>query len=213
MKDRRHVAKKAETSCKNNGATVLVCGTAAAILVCASLLLWLVSPGGVSGRSADTIGGPFSLTDDRGRAVTERSFPGKYLVVYFGYATCPDVCPATLNTLAASLDRLGNKADLVQPLFVTIDPVHDTPAVLHRYVSAFSPRIVGLSGTIDQMMKVADRYKVVRIVHHTAGTPGTTTLDHSSVLYVIAPDGKFIAPIPADASEMVMAQAIARDVS
>ena len=207
------MAKRAATSRRNSGALALVLGTAAAILVCASLLLWLASPGPESGRSADIIGGPFSLTDDRGNAVTEHSFPGKYLVVYFGYATCPDICPATLNTLAASLDRLGRKADLVQPLFVTIDPVHDTPSVLHRYVSAFSPRIVGLSGTVDEMAKIADQYRVVRVVHHAAGTPATTTLDHSSVLYVIAPDGKFIAPIPADASEMVMAQAIARYVS
>jgi len=209
MMKRRKVSPNARS---DRQALVMICGSVAAILVCASLLLWLVSPGPRFRGSADAIGGPFSLIDDRGMPVTESSFQGKYLVVYFGYTSCPDICPATLNTLAASLDRLGRKADRVQPLFVTIDPVHDTPAVLHRYVGAFSRRLVGLSGSDAQLASVADEYKVTRKAHDPSEMHASSTFDHSSVLYLMSPDGKFIAPIPVDASEMVMAEAIGRYV-
>ena len=186
---------------------------AAAILGLASLLLWLAAPQPRGQHGGDTIGGPFNLIDDHGRAVTERSFPGKFLVVYFGYSQCRDVCPATLNTLSAALDRLGRRADAVQPLFVTIDPAHDDAAALHRYVSAFSNRLVGLGGSEAQLRKVADEYGVLRHVRSGPATHGTMVLDHSSVLYLMSPDGRFIAPIAADAGEMVMAQTIARFVS
>jgi protein SCO1/2 len=198
---------------RDRKALALVLGGGAAILLLASGLLWLATPAASVGGSAARIGGPFRLTDDHGHTVTERSFPGKYLVVYFGYTACPDICPATLNTMAASLGRLGRKADLVQPLFITIDPAHDTPAQLHRFVAAFSPRLIGLSGTQAELDKVADAYHVVRDVHRDQGGQTRTTIDHSSVLYLMAPDGGFVAPIPADASEMVMARVIARYVS
>ena len=190
-------------------------GGVAAILALASLILWMSSPGPGPAATAteNRIGGPFNLIDDRGNPVTEHSFPGKYLVVYFGYVACPDICPATLNTLGASLDRVGRKADRVQPLFITIDPAHDTPPVLRRYVGAFSGRLIGLSGTAAELNKVADEYRVMHASHRAAGGSNGVGLDHSSVLYLMAPDGRFIAPIPADASEMVMEQAIARYVS
>jgi protein SCO1/2 len=185
---------------------------AAIILLLASLFLWLGTLATTSRNAEDQIGGPFSLIDDRGNKVTDRSYPGKYLLIYFGYASCPDICPETLNTLAAALGRLGDKADRLQPLFITIDPAHDTPAVLHRYVTAFSPRLTGLTGTKVGLDKVAGEYRVVRITHAASGDHASFTLDHSSVIYLMAPDGTFIAPIPADASEPVMAQAIARNV-
>jgi len=185
----------------------------AAILACTSVFLWLALPGLDARRAGDTVGGPFSLIDDQGHPVTEHSFPGKYLVVYFGYTTCPDICPATLTTLAASLDRLGRKADLVQPLFVTIDPAHDTRAVLHRYVKGFSARLVGLTGTDAQLTRVADEYRVIRRLHNAPESHERATYDHSSVLYLMAPAGNFIAPIPADASETVIAGTISRYVT
>ena len=192
---------------RDRAALALACGSIAAILACASLFVWLAVPGAAMRRPAETIGGPFTLTDDRGRPVTEHSFPGKYLVVYFGYTMCPDICPATLNTLAASLDRLGRKADRIQPLFVTIDPAHDTPAALHRYMGAFSTRFLGLSGTDGQLKKIADEYGVVRSARLPAG------FDHSAVLYLMAPDGRFVAPIPVDASETTMQEAIEHYIS
>jgi cytochrome oxidase Cu insertion factor (SCO1/SenC/PrrC family) len=206
-------SKAARRRQRDRRALVLSSGGIAGVLLLASLLLWLAPAGPGLNRAEDQIGGPFNLVDDGGNPVTDKSFPGKYLLVYFGYTSCRDICPATLNTLAASLDRLGRKADLVQPLFITIDPAHDSAVVLRQYVGAFSRRLVGLTGANTELNKVADEYRVVRIAHGSAGNASGVTFDHSSVLYLIAPDGRFIAPIPADASEMVMAQAIARYVS
>jgi protein SCO1/2 len=189
-------------------ALTIAAGGIAAILLVAGLLIWVLTPAGGTAR----IGGSFSLIDDHGAAVTDRSFPGKYLLVYFGYTNCRDVCPATLNTVAAALDRLGGKAGLVQPLFITVDPQRDTPAALRKYVGSFTPKLVGLSGTAAELRKVEDEYRVTRISRQE-GTAPDYAVDHSSVLYLMAPDGRFIAPIPADASEMVVAQAIARYVS
>jgi protein SCO1/2 len=184
----------------------------AAILVLAGALLWLASPGPGGIARDDRIGGPFSLVDDRGHAVTEHSFAGKYLVVYFGYTRCRDVCPATLNTLTASLSRLGRKADAVQPLFITLDPEHDTPAALHHFVTGFSARLIGLGGSKAAIDQVADEYRVVRALRPGPAGASDVTIEHSSVLYLIAPDGHFVAPIPSDASEMVIAQVLARYV-
>jgi protein SCO1/2 len=181
---------------------------AAAVLLMAGLLMWAMKPGTEQIGNAAGVGGPFRLVDGGGGVVTERSFPGKYLVVYFGYTTCRDICPATLGTLAAAMDRLGRKASLVQPLFITIDPARDTPPVMQRYVAAFGPRLIGLSGTPAALRQVAEEYHVTSVRR-----AGSDELDHSAVLYLIAPDGSFVAPVPADASESVMAQVIARYVS
>ncbi len=179
----------------------------AAILLLAGTF-WLTVPGQ---RKQGGIGGPFTLMADDGYLRTERSFPGKYLAVYFGYTHCQDVCPATLNTLAAALARLGGAAERVQPLFITVDPSRDSPAVLRRFVAGFAPNLMGLTGTPDQLAKVERGYRVVS-VPHVGAAPASYVVDHSSVIYLIDPDGAFVAPIPADASEMVMAQAIARYV-
>ncbi len=177
---------------------------AAVICVLAAAFLWVTSP---ESRHTRAIGGPFSLVADDGRTVTEHSFPGKYLAVYFGYTACQDVCPTTLNTLTAALGRLGEKAQRVQPLFITVDPTRDTPAVLQRYVSNFRPGLLGLTGAPAVIARVAQEYGVVAVAH---GTARHITVDHSSVILLFAPDGTLAAPIPADASEMVMAQALAR---
>ena len=187
-------------------------GAIAVLLLCGSLVLWLLAPAGHNIARTAQIGGPFHLVDDRGQAVTDRSFPGKYLIVYFGYTMCRDVCPATLSTLAAALDRLGQKSSRVQPLFITIDPLRDTAPVLHRYVAEFTPRLVGLRGTAAELSRVEDEYRVIRLQNDSSG-PAGYSIDHSSVLYLMAPDGSFLAPIPADAQEMVIAHAISRYLS
>ncbi len=188
-------------------------GLVAALLLVASGLLWLTgAPGDRSGGQA-AIGGPFKLVAGDGRVVTDRSFPGKYLLIYFGYTGCRDVCPATLNGVAGALDRLGAKAALVQPLFITIDPARDTPAVLQRYTGGFSPLLLGLTGSAAELRKVADEFKVSFVVHREEGERAGYTLDHSSVIYLIGPDGRFVAPIPADASDVEMAEFIGRSVS
>lgn len=146
---------------------------------------------------AGGIGGPFALTDGQGRAVTDRDFRGRFLLVYFGYTFCPDVCPTTLNQVAGALDRLGDKATAVQPLFISIDPQRDTPKVVGDYAAAFSPRIVGLTGTPDQIAAVAREYRVYYAAQRADAT-GAYSVDHSSILYLMDRAGRFVAPIRAD---------------
>ncbi len=180
---------------------------AVALLAFAGLWIWLEPPSGR--QAADRVGGPFTLVADDGRVVTDQSFPGKYLIVYFGYTACRDVCPTTLNTLAAALGRLGAKAALVQPLFITLDPGRDNPAVLHRYVKAFAPTLIGLTGSAAELHRAADEYRVVSVLHQDGAG---YAVDHSSVLFLMSPDGRLVAPVPAGADEMVMARAIGRGI-
>ncbi len=175
------------------------------VLAFAGLWIWL-EPSGPR-EAQGRVGGPFTLVADDGRTVTDQSFPGKYLIVYFGYSTCRDVCPATLNTLAAAMGRLGAKAERVQPLFITLDPGRDSPAVMHRYVKAFTPALIGLTGSPAELHRAAAEYGVVDVVHQEGAG---YALDHSSVLFLMGPDGRLVRPVRADASETVMARAIAR---
>ncbi len=160
-----------------------------------------------------SIGGPFQLTDGGGHTVTDRDFRGRYMLVYFGYTFCPDVCPTTLNAVAGAMDRLGKKADALQPLFITVDPARDTPKVVHDYAAAFSPRILGLTGTTQQIAKVAREYRVYFATHRTSADSTDYTVDHSSILYLMGPDGRFIAPVRADETPAEMAAEITKDMS
>jgi protein SCO1/2 len=173
------------------------------LLLGAAATMWL----GGSSPIGPAIGGPFALTDANGQRFTDKDLKGSYTLVYFGYTFCPDVCPTTLNQVAEALDRLGSKAERIRPVFITIDPARDTPAVMKQYVSAFSPRLVGLTGSDAEIGAVAKEYRVYYAPHRTGDGPGDYTMDHSSVLYLLGPDGRFIAPIRADDSaEQIAAQ-------
>ncbi len=166
----------------------------AVLLVGAGSFLWLSNtPGGPGG-----IGGPFRLQNGEGRTVTDKDFRGKYMLVYFGYTFCPDVCPTTLNSVADALDKLGPLAGRVQPVFITVDPKRDTPAVVKQYAAAFGPAIMGLTGTPEEIAQVAREYRVYYAEHRTGSGPDDYTMDHSSILYLMAPDGSFVAPVRAD---------------
>jgi protein SCO1/2 len=155
--------------------------------------VWLsgTRPPILSAYLTGAIGGPFTLVDDNGKTVTERSYRDKWLLVFFGYTHCPDVCPTTLNTIAAAMRQLGPKAAQVQPLFITVDPQHDTPQVLANYVKAFDPRIVGLTGTADQIAAVAREYRVYFSKDETA-QERDDQLDHSAFVYLMNPQGKLV---------------------
>jgi protein SCO1/2 len=157
-----------------------------------------------------TVGGPFALVDGDGRPVTDKTWQGKYMLVYFGYTYCPDVCPTTLTAVADALDKLGAKADRIQPLFITVDPKRDNPAVVKQYAAAFGPRFVGLTGTAEQIAAAAKAYRVYYAEHRTGPGPDDYSMDHSSVLYLMGLDGKFIAPLRADQSGTEMAAALAK---
>lgn len=137
------------------------------------------------------IGGPFALVNQDGEAVTEATYRGQYLLVYFGYTFCPDLCPTGLQSMAQTLDRLGKDADKVQPLFITVDPARDTPAKLKDYVAAFHPKTVGLTGTPAQIAAVAKAYKVYYKKAEEVDD-GEYMMDHSTGIYLMAPDGRYL---------------------
>ncbi|HXT78764.1 MAG TPA: SCO family protein [Acetobacteraceae bacterium] len=191
--------------------TYLVIGVLVAFLLLGTGgFLWM-STG--HGDRITSLGGPFQLEDGNGKTVTDRDFRGKYTLVYFGYTFCPDVCPTTLNAVADAMDRLGSKAAKVQPLFITVDPKRDTPAVVKEYAAAFGPKIEGLTGTPEQIAAVAKEYRVYYQEHRTGPGPNDYSMDHSSILYLMGPDGRFVAPIRADQSGEQMAAALAKWIS
>jgi protein SCO1 len=142
---------------------------------------------------AAAIGGPFSLTDQDGRAVTERDLLGRPTAIFFGFTFCPEVCPTTLANLSAWLKALGPDGDRLNVVFVTIDPARDTPARLKAYLSAFDPRIRGLTGSDQAIAKVADEYRVYYRKVPLDG--GGYTMDHSSAIYLMDASGRFTGPI------------------
>lgn len=179
----------------------------AILLFGTGLFLWL------SGHSRAAIGGPFTLENGAGQTVTASSFRGKYMLVYFGYTYCPDVCPTTLNEVAGALDKLGPKADRLAPIFITVDPQRDTPAVIKQYTGAFSPRLIGLTGSPAQIDKAEREYHVYAAKHVTGPGPNDYSMDHSSFLYLMAPDGTFLAPIDADQSASQLAAQLSKFIS
>jgi protein SCO1/2 len=136
-----------------------------------------------------SIGGPFTLTDQNGNAQTDRDFDGHWLLVYFGYTYCPDTCPTTLLEIADALRKLGPKSHEVVPVFITLDPARDHAAVLRKYLAAFGPEFVGLTGTPAQIAAVAHAYRVYYAKHPLPG--GGYAIDHASTIYLMAPDGRF----------------------
>ena len=198
------------TTTKRNSTFLLaVMGLVAAVLLLGGgSLLWLTGAG--DGLS---IGGPFTLENGAGKAVTAKDFRGKYMLVYFGYTYCPDVCPTTLNSVAAALDKLGPKAKDLIPIFITVDPQRDTPQAMQRYTAAFSPELIGLTGTPDAIAKVAKEYRVYYAKHVTGPGPSDYSMDHSSIIYLMGPDGKFISAVGADKSPADMAADISKLMS
>ena len=148
----------------------------------------------LSGKVVSTgtaqIGGPFSLTSADGQAVTDQTYRGKWMVIYFGYTFCPDACPTALSNISFALQRLGSDAEKIQPLFVTVDPERDTRPVMAAYLESFDHRIVGLVGTQAQTDAVAKAYRVYFALHKEQGD--NYFVDHSAYFYLMAPDGKFV---------------------
>jgi len=136
------------------------------------------------------IGGPFTLVDQDGQARRDVDFRGRYMLVYFGYSFCPDVCPTTLAMMADALDKLGTQAGRFVPVFISIDPARDTPRVLKDYLTGFGARFVGLTGSEDAIKRVAKEYRVYYAKHPLDG--GGYAVDHSGVIYLMGPDGRFV---------------------
>jgi protein SCO1/2 len=170
--------------------------------------LGVTAPPARAVTSTVTIGGPFTLSAPGGKTVTDQTFRGKWLLVYFGYTFCPSSCPTTLLEIATALKTLGADAAKVQPLFITIDPQRDTPEVMQQYTQSFDPRIIGLTGTPQQIAAVAEEYGAYYVRHGTG--PGTEdyVMDHSTYLYLMDPGGKYVRAFDSTASADGVADAL-----
>jgi cytochrome oxidase Cu insertion factor (SCO1/SenC/PrrC family) len=141
-----------------------------------------------------SVGGPFTLTDQTGKQRSDIEFRGKLMIVYFGYTFCPDVCPTDLMAVTQALDALGPAAEGVQPVFITIDPERDTK-VLADYVSAFHHSLIGLTGSPDEIRKVANAYKAfyVKVPDERSGE---YSIDHAGVIYLMGRNGEYLGFMP-----------------
>ena len=148
------------------------------------------------------MGGPFTLTAQDGRRVSSDQFAGKYRIVYFGYTFCPDVCPVDLQLITAALrqfeQRDPGRAERVQPIFITTDPARDTPEVLRAFVSHFHPRLIGLTGTPDEIGRVARAYGVYYSARDPQPGSRDYLVDHNRVAVLYGPEGEPIAILPHD---------------
>ncbi|WP_119388668.1 SCO family protein [Taklimakanibacter lacteus] len=155
--------------------------------------LWLTrGPGSPIGSGTALVGGPFTLTNQDGKRVTDQDFRGRYMLIFFGFTYCPDVCPGELQVMSAAIDQLGADGDRIQPIFVTIDPARDTPEAMKLYVSNFHPRMAGLTGSEADIAAVAKAYRVYYAKAKGSENSPDYLMDHSTILYLMGPDGKFV---------------------
>ena len=154
----------------------------------------VVDKGGweIKGSKPPSIGGRFTLISQDGNTVTETDYRGKNIFVFFGFTNCPDVCPLTLNNLSRAMVLLGADANKIQPLFISVDPLRDTPDVLRGYLQHFDHRIVGLTGTTKQVAAVQRAYRIFAQRRITEGQDRDDYLmDHTSISFMMGPNGEF----------------------
>lgn len=177
---------------------ITLCALAATALL---LMLWIrFQSAGINGPAtggAPDIGGPFSLTDQHGQRITEAALNGHLTLIYFGYTSCPDVCPMELQNIGAAFDRLkredANKLLQLQAFFITIDPERDTVAALADYMSNFHPRILGLTGSPAEIAAAAKAFRVYYSRDPQQQDTQAYLVDHTGIVYLMGPDGKFLA--------------------
>ncbi|CAN1723854.1 protein SCO1 [Hyphomicrobium sp. 1Nfss2.1] len=171
----------------------LVLGGIAAIAIIPGAQERVFGPSGTAGSGKALVGGPFTLTDQTGKTATDKDFRGRYMLVFFGYTHCPDICPAGLQLISAALDKIGSKADKVTPIFVSVDPQRDTPETLATYVKNFNDRIVGLTGTPEQVAAIAKAYRVYYEKTPNENDPSSYGMNHTSIIYLMGPDGEYVS--------------------
>lgn len=155
------------------------------------------------------IDGRFMLLDHFGEIVTDRSFRGKFLLIYFGYTACPDVCPTAMLIINQALELLGTEAEKVQPLLISVDPERDTPAVLREFVSYFNPRLIGLTGSQPMIERVTQNFRVrFEKVQLPTDAPDVYRVDHSAGVFLMGPDGAFLAKFAHSATPQQIAARI-----
>jgi protein SCO1/2 len=194
---------------------LLAIAFAGLLVVAAGVLLALAmreTPRGAAGTAlASAIGGPFHLIDQNGKPVSDADLKGKWQLVFFGYTHCPDTCPTALNEIALALDQLGVKRGEVEIVFITVDPERDTPDVLKSYVQSFDAPIIALTGSPDAVAQAAKAYRVFYAKHPRGD--GDYDMDHSAVIYVMNPEGRFTATFTPDSSADAIVQRLQKLLS
>ena len=177
----------------SSAARPLVIATAFASSLVVGLLVLFWAMGGVSKVAQPAaIGGPFQLTDQAGKAFTDKDLKGKPTLIFFGYTHCPDVCPTSLFELSEVLRAMGKDADKVNAVFISVDPQRDTPATMKDYLSSFDPHLEGLSGDPAETAKVITSYRVY--AKKVPTKDGDYTMDHTALIYLMDRDGRFVSP-------------------
>jgi protein SCO1 len=165
----------------------------AGLALCFAVIL-LVSGRGtgpiISAPSA--VGGPFRLTDQNGKTITDQDLKGRPFLVFFGFTHCPEVCPTALFDISEIFNKLGPDADKINALFITVDPERDTPEKLKEYLSSFNPRLIGVGGDADALATVAKAYRVY--YKKIPLKDGDYTMDHTAIVYLMDKNGDFVAP-------------------
>jgi len=182
----------------------LLAGLAAVILIVAVAVIPRLME---TTQSPVAIGGPFTLIDTNGKQVTDADFRGRLMLIYFGYTYCPDVCPTALGVVGQTYDKLSpEEQKQVVPIFITVDPERDTVDQLSTYLGGFSPALVGLTGTPDQIQTVIKEFKVY--ARKAEGNSPNYSVDHSSILFLMGRDGKFVAHFTPESSVQSIADGI-----
>ena len=185
----------------NKGALALA--FAGGVLAASGWLLWppkTVEPSAAALMDAvmwnkGQVGGSFALIDQDGRPRTDADFRGKLLLIYFGYTYCTDICPTDLQAIVTAIDKLGPAGESVQPLFITVDPEHDTSEAIKLYVGLFHPRLIGLTGSANQIKKIAQAYKVY-YAKNEQSKKSEPVIDHSGFVFLVGRDGKYLGFFP-----------------
>jgi protein SCO1 len=170
------------------GGTLLAGG----VLLGTVLQLRVSDYGSVTTSGSAAIGGPFTLVSANGQHVSDQTYRGKWVLIYFGYTFCPDACPTALSNISVALEKLGSDASKLQPLFVTVDPQRDTLEVMSDYLKSFDPRILGLTGTKDQIDTAIREFHLYVKQEKSDGDRDSYLVSHSSYIYLIDPQGKFV---------------------
>jgi protein SCO1/2 len=160
------------------------------------LLLWADYRADQARETQSAFRAAFELTDHQGMPRTQEDFAGRWMLVFFGFANCPDVCPTTLAEVAAVMEGLGPDAGRIQPLFISIDPERDTPMTLADFVPRFEAGIIGLTGTPDQIDRTAKSFHIFYEKIEEAAAPGGYTMGHSSQLFLFDPEGGYVTAWP-----------------
>lgn len=156
------------------------------------------------------IGGPFTLVDQAGKTVKDTDFRGQFMLVYFGFTYCPDICPTALLTMTNAINNLGKDGEEVTPILISVDPERDKPDVLAQYVANFHPRLVGLTGTPEQVKAAADAYKVYYTKVEQKDSSLAYVVDHSGFIFLMSPKGEYLAHFPHDVAEQSLIDSLRR---